>query len=66
MDEKAKLETFIQKNLARASTTKMAQSRRKVLEKTNWMDSPDGDEKVLALASRSIAKAEMTCYQLMI
>jgi ATP-binding cassette, subfamily F, member 3 len=45
MDEKAKLETFIQKNLARASTTKMAQSRRKVLEKTTWMDSPDGDEK---------------------
>ena len=45
MDEKAKLETFIQKNLARASTTKMAQSRRKVLEKTDWMDSPDGDEK---------------------
>jgi len=45
MDEKAKLETFIQKNLARASTTKMAQSRRKVLEKTSWMESPDGDEK---------------------
>ena len=45
MDEKAKLETFIQKNLARASTTKMAQSRRKVLEKTAWMESPDGDEK---------------------
>ena len=45
MDEKAKLETFIQKNLARASTTKMAQSRRKVLEKTAWMKSPDGDEK---------------------
>ena len=45
MDEKAKLETFIQKNLARASTTKMAQSRRKVLEKTTWMDSPDSDEK---------------------
>ncbi len=45
MDEKAKLETFIQKNLARASTTKMAQSRRKVLEKTDWMDSPDGEEK---------------------
>lgn len=45
MDEKAKLESFVQKNLARASTTKMAQSRRKVLEKTNWMESPDGDEK---------------------
>ncbi|KOO48094.1 ABC-F family ATP-binding cassette domain-containing protein [Viridibacillus arvi] len=44
-DEKAKLEVFIQKNIARASTTKMAQSRRKVLEKTDWMDSPDGDEK---------------------
>ena len=44
-DEKAKLETFIQKNLARASTTKMAQSRRKTLERTEWMDSPDGDEK---------------------
>lgn len=48
MDEKAKLETFVQKNLARASTTKMAQSRRKVLEKTDWMDSPDGDEKSAA------------------
>ncbi|MCM3389518.1 ABC-F family ATP-binding cassette domain-containing protein [Ureibacillus chungkukjangi] len=44
-DEKAKLEAFIQKNIARASTTKMAQSRRKVLERTDWMDSPDGDER---------------------
>lgn len=44
-DEKAKLEDFIQKNIARASTTKMAQSRRKMLERTEWMDSPDGDEK---------------------
>lgn len=44
-EEKAKLEDFVQRNLARASTTKMAQSRRKVLEKTDWMDSPDGDEK---------------------
>ena len=43
--EKAKLESFIQKNLVRASTTKLAQSRRKVLEKTEWMDAPDGDEK---------------------
>ncbi|WP_102693761.1 ABC-F family ATP-binding cassette domain-containing protein [Rummeliibacillus pycnus] len=43
--EKAKLEAFIQKNIARASTTKMAQSRRKILERTDWMDSPDGDEK---------------------
>lgn len=44
-EEKAKLEDFVQRNLARASTTKMAQSRRKVLEKTDWMDSPDGSEK---------------------
>lgn len=44
-EEKAKLEEFVSKNLARASTTKMAQSRRKVIEKTDWMDSPDGDEK---------------------
>ena len=44
-DEKAKLEDFIQKNIARASTTKMAQSRRKMLERTEWMDSPEGDEK---------------------
>lgn len=45
MDEKAKLEIFIQKNIARASTTKMAQSRRKQLERTEWMDAPDGSEK---------------------
>ncbi|MDF2065519.1 ABC-F family ATP-binding cassette domain-containing protein [Bacillus sp. Cr_A10] len=44
-EEKAKLEDFVNRNLARASTTKMAQSRRKVIEKTDWMDSPDGDEK---------------------
>lgn len=43
--EKAKLEDFVQRNIARASTTKMAQSRRKVLERTEWMDSPDGSEK---------------------
>ena len=43
--EKAKLEAFVQKNIARASTTKMAQSRRKILEKMDWMDAPDGDEK---------------------
>ena len=40
-DEKAKLEAFIQKNIARASTTKMARSRRKMLERREWMDSPD-------------------------
>lgn len=44
-DEIAKLEDFIQKNLARASTTKRAQSRRKKLEKIERMDRPKGDEK---------------------
>lgn len=43
--EKAKLEEFVQRNIARASTTKMAQSRRKVLERTEWMEAPDGSEK---------------------
>lgn len=43
--ERAKLEDFIQRNIARASTSKMAKSRRKQLERTEWMDAPDGDEK---------------------
>ena len=45
MSEKANLEDFVQRNIARASTSKMAQSRRKMLERTDWMESPDGDEK---------------------
>lgn len=45
MSDKANLEDFVQRNIARASTSKMAQSRRKVLERTDWMESPDGDEK---------------------
>ncbi|HLO12058.1 MAG TPA: ABC-F type ribosomal protection protein [Pseudoneobacillus sp.] len=44
-DEISKLEDFIQRNLARASTTKRAQSRRKKLEKIDRMDRPQGDEK---------------------
>ncbi|GKU85258.1 ABC-F family ATP-binding cassette domain-containing protein [Niallia sp. NCCP-28] len=44
-DEIAKLESFIQKNLARASTTKRAQSRRKKLDRMDRLDKPDGDEK---------------------
>ncbi|MFJ7729464.1 ABC-F family ATP-binding cassette domain-containing protein [Neobacillus sp. NPDC097160] len=39
------LKDFIQRNLARASTTKRAQSRRKKLEKMEIMDRPLGDEK---------------------
>ncbi|MGN7403518.1 ABC-F family ATP-binding cassette domain-containing protein [Cytobacillus praedii] len=44
-EEVAKLQDFIQRNLARASTTKRAQSRRKQLEKMEVMDRPLGDEK---------------------
>lgn len=43
--EIANLEDFIQRNLARASTTKRAQSRRKQLEKMDRMDLPLGEEK---------------------
>ncbi|WP_226683641.1 ABC-F family ATP-binding cassette domain-containing protein [Sutcliffiella horikoshii] len=44
-DEIAKLQDFVAKNLARASTTKRAQSRRRQLEKMEVMDRPKGDEK---------------------
>ncbi|MDF0728721.1 ABC-F family ATP-binding cassette domain-containing protein [Cytobacillus sp. S13-E01] len=44
-DEVSKLKDFIQKNLARASTTKRAQSRRKQLERMDLMSNPLGDEK---------------------
>lgn len=43
--EIANLEDFVQRNLARASTTKRAQSRRKQLEKMDRMNRPLGDEK---------------------
>ncbi|WP_152657881.1 ABC-F family ATP-binding cassette domain-containing protein [Oceanobacillus sp. CFH 90083] len=39
-----RMEDFIQRNLARASTTKRAQSRRKKLEKIERLDRPAGDE----------------------
>lgn len=45
-EEIAKLEDFIQRNLARASTTKRAQSRRKQLQRMDRMDRPHGDEKL--------------------
>jgi ATP-binding cassette, subfamily F, member 3 len=44
-EEVAKLKDFIQRNLARASTTKLAQSRRKKLEKMDVINKPLGDEK---------------------
>lgn len=41
--EIAKLEDYVRRNLARASTTKMAQSRRKRLEKMDRLDRPKQD-----------------------
>ncbi|RDE34989.1 ATP-binding cassette domain-containing protein [Parageobacillus thermoglucosidasius] len=43
--EIAKLQDFIQRNIARASTTRRAQSRRKQLEKMKVIEKPIGDEK---------------------
>lgn len=40
-----KTEDFINRNLVRASTTKRAQSRRKMLDKMDKMGKPQGDEK---------------------
>ncbi|MCZ0756480.1 ribosomal protection-like ABC-F family protein [Anoxybacillus sp. J5B_2022] len=44
-EEVAKLKDFIQRNIARASTTKRAQSRRKQLEKMERIEKPTEDEK---------------------
>ena len=39
-EERARLQEYVDKNLVRASTTKMAQSRRKVLEKMELIEKP--------------------------
>ncbi|WP_018395467.1 ABC-F family ATP-binding cassette domain-containing protein [Bacillus sp. 37MA] len=44
-EETAKLEAFIQRNIARASTTKRAQSRRKQLDRMDMIKRPGGNEK---------------------
>ncbi|MFD0869546.1 MULTISPECIES: ABC-F family ATP-binding cassette domain-containing protein [Paenibacillus] len=44
-EEIARMEDFVRRNLARASTTKRAQSRRKALERMERMDKPLGDLK---------------------
>jgi len=40
-----RLEEFVQKNIARASTSKMAKSRQKVLDKMELIDNPKKDDK---------------------
>jgi ATP-binding cassette, subfamily F, member 3 len=49
-EEISKLQDFIQRNIARASTTRRAQSRRKQLEKMERMEKPAGDEKVASFS----------------
>ncbi|MDE5416192.1 ABC-F family ATP-binding cassette domain-containing protein [Alkalihalobacterium chitinilyticum] len=44
-EEIAKLEDFVRRNIARASTTKRAQSRRRTLERMERLDRPQGSEK---------------------
>ncbi|MBP5407565.1 MAG: ABC-F family ATP-binding cassette domain-containing protein [Bacilli bacterium] len=46
-EEIKKEEIYIQKNIVRASTTKMAQSRRKKLEKMERLEKPEFDKKVV-------------------
>ncbi|GMA50364.1 multidrug ABC transporter ATP-binding protein [Alicyclobacillus contaminans] len=47
--EIARMETFIQKNIARATTTKRAQSRRKMLEKLERLERPNVNTPQMAL-----------------
>ncbi|WP_214763025.1 ABC-F family ATP-binding cassette domain-containing protein [Exiguobacterium sp. s146] len=49
-EEIAKMQDFIQRNIARATTTKRAQSVRKRLEKVDRMEAPDGDERSAVLS----------------
>jgi ATP-binding cassette, subfamily F, member 3 len=48
--EVTKMNNFVQKNIVRASTTKRAQSRRKLLEKMTLIERPNGNTPKLALS----------------
>ncbi len=48
-EEIAKMEDYVRRNLARASTTKMAQSRRKTLEKMERISPPPSMDKTISL-----------------
>ena len=47
-----RLEEFVQKNIARASTSKMAKSRQKVLDKMEIIDNPRTDDKAANIEFR--------------
>lgn len=55
-DQIAKMEEFVQRNIARASTTKRAQSRRKALDKLERLDKPLGDLKRASFAFEAAQK----------
>ncbi len=61
-EEIARLEDFISRNIARASTTKRAQSRRKMLEKMERMEKPIADAKS---AHFSFEIAKMSGHEVM-
>jgi len=64
-EEIQRMEDFVQRNLARASTSKRAQSRRKALEKMERIEKPPGDRNRAAIrfepkitSGREVLKAE--------
>ena len=60
-EEISKLQDFVDRNLARASTTKRAQSRRKQLERMDRLDKPLGDENPQTFILILRDKAAMMC-----
>ena len=52
-----KLQTFVDKNIVRASTTKQAQARRKQLEKMDRIEKPIGDSKTARFAFTPTSKS---------
>lgn len=52
--EIARMEEFVQKNIVRASTTKRAQSRRKLLERMERLDRPSSQQAAMAVNFQSL------------
>ncbi|MFD1363437.1 ABC-F family ATP-binding cassette domain-containing protein [Lentibacillus salinarum] len=65
-----RMEDFVQRNIARASTTKRAQSRRKQLARMEKLDKPKGDEKSASFSfqinrasGNDVLKADQLAFQ---
>lgn len=66
-EEISKLEDFVQRNLARASTTKRAQSRRKQLERMDKLEKPKQDSRaprIQFIADKNSGDRVIAAYQL--